>query len=84
MGKSFSKNAKNSFAPAPESSATDSDAAAFTDDATAGSCASYADSSAARSVGLAGGLGTLGVEKGLTTPTCASFAWGKRKWVQLK
>lgn len=65
---SCSKNAKNSFAPEPVSSATFVvvGAAAV---ARVGSSASYAARSEARSVGAEGGLGAEGAAKGFTTPT---------------
>lgn len=43
----------------------------------AGSAASYAASSDARSAGTEGGWGVGGREKALTAPTCASLACGR-------
>ena len=62
----------------PTSSATAPAAAVALDvgAATSGSCASYADSSDARSAGLGGGVGVEGAEKAFTTPTWASFTCG--------
>ena len=78
MGRSASRKARNSFAPAPESSATSVDAA-LGEEARVGSAASYAASSDAKSAGAEGAFGTAGAAKALTTPTCASLAYLKRR-----
>jgi len=76
LGKSFSKKAKYSLAPAEPSpaSAETSWVAAAGAEARAGSVASNLESSAERSEGKDGAWGEAGAVYDLTTPTWASLA----------